>query len=72
MLEDFEVPADYIWLINYLFTEVLGDERNSVVTDDIEKVLGRKPKDFSEYVQEVAANGVWNPRVNTQPEKVVF
>ena len=72
MLEEFEVPADYIWLINYLFTEVLGEKRNSVVTNDIEKVLERKPKDFSEYVQEVAATGVWNPTVNTQSEKVVF
>ncbi len=71
MLQEFEVPSDYIWLINYLFTEVLGDERNSVVTHDIEKVLGRKPKDFSDYVQEVAATGVWNPTL-AQPEKVAF
>jgi len=71
MLEDFGVPADYVWLINYLFTEVLGDEQNSFVSNDIEKVLGRKPKDFSEYVQEAAATGVWNPTV-TQAEKVVF
>jgi len=59
MMEEQAVPADYIWLINYLFTEVLGDERNAVVTNDIEKVLGRKPKDFSEYVRETAATGVW-------------
>jgi len=72
MLEKFEVPADYIWLINYLFSEVLGDERNSVITNDIEKVLGRKPLAFSQYVQEVAATGIWNPTVNTQPEKIVF
>ncbi len=71
MLEDFGVPADYIWLINYLFTEVLGEEQNSFVTNDIEKILGRKPKDFSAYVQEAAATGVWNPTV-TQAEKVVF
>ena len=63
MLEEFKVPEDYIWLINYLFTEVLGDTRNSVVTNDIEKVLGRKAKDFSEYVLETAATGVWNPKL---------
>ncbi|MEQ9289958.1 MAG: NmrA family NAD(P)-binding protein [Cyclobacteriaceae bacterium] len=61
MLEEHKVPKDYIWLINYLFTEVLGDERNTIVTGDIEKVLGRKPKDFSQYVAEVAKTGVWNP-----------
>jgi len=72
MLEQFGVPADYVWLINYLFTEVLDNEQNSEITNDIEKVLGRKPKDFSEYVQEVAAAGVWNPAVNIQTEKVVF
>lgn len=64
MLEQFQLPAAYVWLINYLFTEVLGNEQNAIVTHDIEKVLGRKPKDFSEYVREVAAMGIWNPMVN--------
>ena len=59
MLAEFEVPEDYIWLINYLFTEVLV-EKNSIVTNDIEKVLGRPPKDFSEYVDETNKTGVWN------------
>ena len=62
MLKEFQVPDDYIWLVNYLFTEVLT-ESNSIVTNDIEKVLGRKPKDFSEYARETAATGVWNPAV---------
>ena len=60
MLKEFEVPEDYIWLINYLFTEVLV-ESNSIVTNDVEKVLGRKAKDFTEYVGETAAIGIWNP-----------
>lgn len=59
MLREHQVPEDYIWLINYLFTEVL-DGRNSSVTNDIEKVLGRKAKDFNEYVRETAATGIWN------------
>jgi uncharacterized protein YbjT (DUF2867 family) len=63
MLEAAEVPADYIWLINYLFTEVLGTEGNDVVTRDIERVLGRPAKDFSDYVRETADTGVWHPRV---------
>lgn len=60
MLKEFQVADDYIWLINYLFTEVLV-ESNSEVTNDIEQVLGRKAKDFSEYVSETAGTGVWNP-----------
>ncbi len=60
MLKEYQVPEDYIWLINYLFTEVL-DEKNSIVTNDIEKVLGRKAKDFAEYASETAATGIWNP-----------
>ncbi|TJY35939.1 NmrA family NAD(P)-binding protein [Pontimicrobium aquaticum] len=58
------VPADYVWLIEYLFSEVLGDPKNSEITNDIEKVLNRKPIDFSEYVKETATSGVWNPKVN--------
>ncbi|MEW2923244.1 NAD(P)H-binding protein [Muricauda sp. ANG21] len=63
MMEDFGVPSDYVWLINYLFSEVLGNKANEVITHDIEKVLGRKPKDFSEYVAETAATGIWNQAV---------
>ena len=55
-----QVPEDFVWLVGYLFTNILT-ESNSIVTNDVEKVLGRKPKDFSEYVQETAASGVWNP-----------
>jgi uncharacterized protein YbjT (DUF2867 family) len=62
MMEEQNIPADYIWLINYLFDEVLGNEKNSAVTNDIEKVLGRKAKDFTEFVRETAATRVWNPR----------
>jgi len=60
MLKEYEVPEDYIWLINYLFTEVLI-EKNSIVTNDIQKVLGRKAKDFTEYARETASTGIWNP-----------
>ena len=59
------VPADYIWLIDYLFSEVLGNPNNSEITNDIEEVLGRKPKDFKQYVQETVATGIWNPKVET-------
>ncbi len=60
MLEKLGVPEDYVWLINYLFSNVLAAPGNNVVTRDVEKVLGRKPLDFSEYAKETAKTGVWN------------
>lgn len=60
VLRENQVPEDYIWLINYLFTEVLV-EKNSSVTNDIQKVLGRKAKDFAEYARETASTGIWSP-----------
>jgi len=59
MLQEYQVPEDHIWLINYLFEQVL-DGRNSSVTNDIEKVLGRKATDFSAYANEAAKTGIWN------------
>ena len=61
MLREYQLPEDYIWLINYLFTEVLLLSSNSAVTNDIQKVLGRKAKDFAEYARETASTGIWNP-----------
>lgn len=57
------LPEDYIWLINYLFNEVLDNEDNSIVTNDVEKVLGRKARDFSDFASETAATGIWEPKV---------
>nr|WP_315151722.1 NmrA family transcriptional regulator [uncultured Flavobacterium sp.] len=59
MLRQYQVPEDVIWLVNYLFAEVL-DGRNSTVTNDIEKVLGRKATDFTDYVLKTAQTGIWN------------
>ena len=53
-------PGDVVWLIEYLFTEVLGNPELAEVTNDVEKVLGRIPIDFSEYAAKVAATGIWN------------
>lgn len=63
MLREYQVPEDHIWLVNYLFEQVL-DGRNSSITNDIEKVLGRKAKDFSAYALETANTGVWNQTVS--------
>jgi uncharacterized protein YbjT (DUF2867 family) len=59
MMKEFNLPDDYLWLINYLFEEVLV-ESNSIVTNDIEKVLGRKPIDFTAYATGVAKSRVWD------------
>jgi uncharacterized protein YbjT (DUF2867 family) len=57
----YQIPQDYINLTTYLFTEVL-DGRNASTSHGIEEALGRKPKDFSKYVKEIAASGLWNPQ----------
>lgn len=59
MLREQQVPEDYIWLMNYLFTEIL-DGRNSTVTNDIEKILGKKARDFTDYAKEIAEAGIWS------------
>ena len=55
------VPEHFVWLVEYLFSEVLGNPIISEITYDIEQVLGRKPIDFSEYIEETKVTGVWNP-----------
>ncbi len=57
------LPDDYIWLFDYLFREVLGNEKNQIVSNDVEKVLGRKAIDFSDFVQRMASAGVWNQSI---------
>lgn len=59
-LEDAQLPPDMVWVINYLFTTIF-DGRNTSLTDGVQRALGRAPRDFSEYVRETAATGVWNP-----------
>jgi len=53
------IPGDFVWLVEYLFTEVLGNPMVSEISNDIEKVLKRKPKSFVEYVHETKKTGIW-------------
>jgi uncharacterized protein YbjT (DUF2867 family) len=55
------LPDSYVWLFSYLFKEVLGNPDNQEISYDIEKVLGRKAIDFTEYAAKVAATGAWDP-----------
>ncbi|CAN7759593.1 NAD(P)H-binding protein [Caballeronia sp. LjRoot29] len=53
------LPAQTVELIHYLFTDVL-DGRNASVEDGVIRELGRPPRDFSAYVRETAATGIWS------------
>ena len=57
------LPDGYVWLFSYLFQEVLGNAENQTVSNDIETVLGRKARDFSEFAEEMAQTGIWNQEV---------
>jgi uncharacterized protein YbjT (DUF2867 family) len=63
LLAEHQVPADFVWLINYLFTEVL-DGRNARLADGAQRALGRPPRGFADYAREAAASGIWSA-VNT-------
>lgn len=54
------LPAEEIEPLTDLFTRVL-DGHNAHLTDDVERVLGRHPRDFAAYADRTAATGVWAP-----------
>ncbi|GJQ63730.1 MAG: NmrA family transcriptional regulator [Melioribacteraceae bacterium] len=58
------LPDSYIWLFSYLFEEVLGNPDNQVVSDDVQKVLGREATNFRDYVAKTIKTGVWNQEVD--------
>ena len=58
VLAEQDVPAEYVWLLTYLFSEVL-DGRNAYLTDGVRRALGREPRDFADYARDTAATGVW-------------
>jgi uncharacterized protein YbjT (DUF2867 family) len=59
MLAEHDVPAEFVSLLIYLFSEVL-DGRNAYLTDGVQRALGREPKDFADYARNAAATGVWD------------
>jgi uncharacterized protein YbjT (DUF2867 family) len=52
------VPAAYVTLVTGLITRGL-DGRNAYLTNDVERVLGRAPRDFNDYARAAAATGAW-------------
>jgi uncharacterized protein YbjT (DUF2867 family) len=57
MLTEYGMPQDFIWLLNHLFTEVLGSKAE--LADGVQRALGRAPKDFADFARETAASGAW-------------
>ncbi|MBP0001231.1 MAG: NAD(P)H-binding protein [Cyanobacteria bacterium SID2] len=52
------VPTDFVSLLSYLFDKVL-DGHNAYLTDGVQRVLGRAPRDFTVYAQATATSGAW-------------
>ncbi|ULJ71131.1 NmrA family NAD(P)-binding protein [Rhizobium gallicum] len=53
-----DLPAGTIDLLEELFGKVL-DGRNSRVMNGVAEILGRPPKNFSQYARETAVTGIW-------------
>jgi len=58
-LREAGVSKDMQWLLRELFT-VVFDGRNSGVMPGVEEALGRRPTDFTTYVQKTLESGVWH------------
>ncbi|MFJ9706731.1 NmrA family transcriptional regulator [Streptomyces sp. NPDC101234] len=59
-LAAFGVPAEEVGFLVELFESLL-DGRNSYLSDGVQEVLGRAPRDFADFARETAATGVWKP-----------
>ncbi|WP_093629867.1 NmrA family NAD(P)-binding protein [Streptomyces sp. 3213.3] len=57
-LAGFGVPDGEVEFLVELFESLL-DGRNSYLSEGVQEVLGREPRDFAEFAREAAAAGVW-------------
>ncbi|WP_369249956.1 NAD(P)H-binding protein [Streptomyces sp. R41] len=57
-LAGFGVPPEEVEFLVELFESLL-DGRNSYLSDGVQQILGREPRDFMEFAREAAAAGVW-------------
>ncbi|MFD3456482.1 NmrA family transcriptional regulator [Streptomyces sp. NPDC058691] len=55
------LPDEVVGFLTRLFGDLL-DGRNAHLTGDVERVLGRAPRDFRDFAGEAAAAGVWQRR----------
>lgn len=58
VLAGFGVPAEEVAFLVGLFGSLL-DGRNSHLSDGVREILGRAPRDFTEFAREAAADGAW-------------
>jgi steroid delta-isomerase-like uncharacterized protein len=49
--------------------ETVMDGRNASTADGVQRVLGRAPRDFSDYARETAATGLWAAPVTAGDER---
>jgi uncharacterized protein YbjT (DUF2867 family) len=61
LLTDNQVPADLVKLLTDVFAEVL-DGHNAFLADGVQRALGRPARDFTDYVRDAAATGIWDGR----------
>ncbi|GEC03849.1 NmrA family transcriptional regulator [Streptomyces spinoverrucosus] len=59
-LAAFGEPPEVVELLVDVF-ETLLDGRNAHLSDGVQRVLGREPRDFAEFAAEAAAAGTWTP-----------
>ena len=59
LLAQYGVPAETVSLLTSLISEV-RDARNASLSDDVQRALGRQPRDFRDYARHTAATGVWD------------
>jgi uncharacterized protein YbjT (DUF2867 family) len=52
------VPAEQVKFLKELFEFIL-DGHNAYLSDGVQQALGRKPKDFRDFVRDAAAAGAW-------------
>ncbi|MBR8639072.1 NmrA family transcriptional regulator [Streptomyces tuirus] len=57
-LAGFGVPAEEVAALTAIFDTLL-DGRNAHLSDGVHEVLGRAPRDFSDFVREETAAGTW-------------
>ncbi|AVH55873.1 MULTISPECIES: NmrA family NAD(P)-binding protein [Streptomyces] len=57
-LAGFGVPPEEAEFLVDLFESLL-DGRNSYLSDGVQQILGREPRDYGDFVREAAAAGVW-------------
>ncbi|MCF3134941.1 NmrA family NAD(P)-binding protein [Streptomyces olivochromogenes] len=60
ILAGFGLPAEEVEFLVDVFESLL-DGRNAYLSDGVRQVLGRAPRDFTDFAREAAAAGTWKP-----------